>query len=106
VAASADHIELRIVALSNPGLQAFLLRTSIQGTEGGQNVELVVGTVSPFPPDQPGTFALPISDRAKLLLDAADGQVDILVELLPSDAAKPLEPPLEVEVSAASPGRP
>jgi hypothetical protein len=103
LARAVDHIELRVVGVSNPNLQGFSLRASIRGIQDGRTATVVLGTVSPFPPDQPGTFALPISGDAARLLEATNGHIDVLVDLLPVDPARPLEPPLEVVVSAASP---
>lgn len=105
VAASADHLELRILTVSNPRAQGFSLRASIQGTSDGPQVQVVLGTVSPFPPDRPATFALPLSEDAERLLDATNHRIEVLVELSAIDPGRPLEPPLEVLVGATSPDR-
>lgn len=100
----ADSIVVQITSLANPARQAFVLRVSIEGSQEGQTIRALVGNVSPFPPDQPAAFALPVSERAANLIDSAEGHVVLVLELVAADAARPLEPPLDVVVEGRLPG--
>jgi hypothetical protein len=99
-----ESLTLRIVSLSNPAMQAFVLRVSLVAVQDGRTAEVELGRVSPFPLDQPGAFSLPLSDPADRLLEATNGHVDLVVELLPADAARPIQPPLDVQLEARPAG--
>jgi hypothetical protein len=99
-----NSIELRISSVMNPGQQAFSLLVTLDGAIGGK-AAVVIGRVSPFPPDQPATFAIPLSDEANRLLVATNGHAEIVVEIEPVVAGRPLVPPLEVVVSASAAAR-
>jgi hypothetical protein len=93
-----DAVEVDVVSIDNPSLQGVHIDVAVVGVFDGQNATEVVGTLTPFPPDQPSAYLLRLSDRASALVAGAEGSASVELRLRPVDGTVPLEPDIELVV--------
>jgi hypothetical protein len=93
--ATAMSLTLTIAMIENPASQAFSLAASIAGA--GQ-VEAAIGSVTPFPATQPGSFVLGLPEAVRARLARATGPQTLRLSLQPIAADRPLAEPLRVTV--------
>jgi hypothetical protein len=104
-------LTLPVAAIDNPTEQAFSLRVSLQawsaasgdrltptGSDPPASVEL--GSVTPYPASNPGTFVFRLPETARALITRVQGRASLTVALEPIDAARPLREPLRVTLGA------
>jgi hypothetical protein len=97
--ASATSLSLTIATIENPAPQAFSLAASLAWTSaGGGPVEAAIGSVTPFPATQPGSFVLGLPDAVRNQLARATGPQTLRLLLQPIAADRPLAEPLRVTV--------
>lgn len=97
---------LPITAIANPSAQAFSLSASVVWSNAGAAVpgapevagslEESIGVVTPFPPAEPGSFALGVPGAARSLLSRREGQLTLRLSLQPIAADRVLAEPLQV----------
>jgi hypothetical protein len=92
--AAATSLTLTIAMIENPASQAFSLAASIAGT----GAEAVIGSVTPFPATQPGSFVLGLPEAVRAQLARATGPQTLRLSLQPIAADRPLAEPLRVTV--------
>jgi len=95
--AGATSLSLTMVTIDNPSSQAFSLVATLVFTASGSAVEETIGTVSPYPATQPGSFLIPVPEAARKWLSRTDGQLALRLTLQPI-AAHPLAEPLRVAI--------
>jgi hypothetical protein len=97
LAAAPATLTLAITAIDNPSSQAFSLGASVVwSAAGAPAIEEAIGSVTPYPASQPGSFALGVAEAASKALARGDGQLALRVSLLPIDADRALAEPLRV----------
>jgi len=97
VAAAPATLTLAIAAIDNPSSQAFSLGASVVwSAAGAAAIEETIGSVTPYPATQPGSFALTVPEAARKSLARGDGQLALRVVLLPIAADRALPEPLRV----------
>ena len=89
-------LTLTISRIQNPLGQGFSLACTAKGSEGAL---IALGTVTPYPPEQGGTFTLSVPPPAAQTLASKTGQVKVRLALAPVAPDRPLAAPLEVTVS-------
>jgi hypothetical protein len=91
-------LTLTIAGISNPSSQAFSVRASVvwSGAGGTGAIEQTIGSVTPYPPTRPGSFALGVPEAARRTLARSDGQLSLRLALQPIAADRPLADPLRV----------
>jgi hypothetical protein len=96
-ASAPSTLALSITRIDNPSLQGFSVHALVAwiGADGGTQQQ-DLGTVTPFPSDQPGTFMLSVPAAAKLLLVRKDGSLRLRLSLVPITPTRPLVEPLKV----------
>lgn len=97
-AAAATTLVLTMATIDNPSSQAFSLSATLIWTGNGTTAEETIGTVSPFPATQPGSFVLTVPDAARKWLARGDGQLALRLALQPVAADRPLADPLRVTI--------
>jgi hypothetical protein len=70
------------------------------GPPGDPAENAMLGTVTPFPPDAPAAFVIPVRADAQQAIERAGGSAQLIVELVPIDRAKLLAKPLDVRLIA------
>src|SRR5262249_45358564 len=73
--AGATTLPLTMVTIDNPSSQAFSLAATLAWSSAGNAAQETIGTVSPYPATQPGSFVLTIPEAARKLLSRTDGQL-------------------------------
>jgi hypothetical protein len=91
-------LSLTMVTIDNPSSQAFSLAASLAFASAGHAVEESIGTVSPYPATQPGSFVLTIPEAARKWLSRTDGQLSLRLSLQPIASDRPLPDPLRVTI--------
>jgi hypothetical protein len=92
-------LALTIATIDNPSSQAFSLAASMvwsSATDGP--VEVSIGSVTPFPATQPGSFVLALSEAARDQLTRHGNASSLRLSLQPIAADRPLVEPLRVTV--------
>lgn len=89
-------VGLRISAIENPTGQGLVLRVFFVADR--EDEPIAVGAVSPFPPDKPDTFTLPVPGKASRALSKHSGPI-IRVDLGASVGRVSHEVRVEVELS-------
>ena len=89
-------VTLTLRELVNPQRQSFAVTVTL--TSGDRTESL--GTISPFPIGQSGSFVLPITTAMSSAVRAAGGELQLRLVSVSGD--RPLLEPLSVEVTAAS----
>lgn len=97
-AAGATTLSLTMATIDNPASQAFSLTATLTWSGGGNTVEETIGTVSPYPATQPGSFVLTVPEAARKWLARSDGQLALRLALQPIAADRPLADPLRVTI--------
>jgi hypothetical protein len=98
-AAAPTTLTLPITAIDNPLAQSFsLAATVVWAGAGGAPIEEVLGTVTPYPASQPGSFALGVPEPARTWLARTDGQLALRLALVPVTADQTLSAPLRVAI--------
>ena len=96
--AGATTLSLTMATIDNPSSQAFSLAATLVWTSAGNAAEETIGTVSPYPATQPGSFVLTIPEAARKFLSRTDGQLSLRLTLQPIAADRPLADPLRVTI--------
>ena len=96
--AGATTLSLTMATIDNPASQAFSLTATLAWSGGGSTVEETIGTVSPYPATQPGSFVLTVPEAARKWLGRTDGQLALRLALQPVAADRPLADPLRVTI--------
>ena len=68
-------VHLRIPSIENPSRQGLVIRVLLDVSRAGES-SVPIGEVSPFPPDQPGEFILPLPREATNAI--SDSRVNML----------------------------
>ena len=91
-------LTLAVAAIDNPGGQAFSLAASLVGTAaaGAATLDEPIGSVTPYPASNPGSFVLGVPEPARKALSRGDGQLALRLALQPIAADRPLAEPLRV----------
>ena len=98
-AAGATTIVLTMATIDNPSSQAFSLTATLTWSGGSSGaIEEAIGTVSPYPATQPGSFVLTVPEAARKWLSRTDGQLALRLVLQPVAADRPLADPLRVTI--------
>lgn len=95
-AAPPRVLSLTISRIQNPSQQGFSLACSARGPDGGT---MAIGAVTPYPPEQAGTFTLSVPAAAEQILASKAGGAKLRLSLTPAAPDRPLVAPLEVTVS-------
>jgi len=95
--AGTTTLVLTLATIHNPSSQAFSLAASLAITGGAS--EEAIGSITPFPATQPGSFVLTLPEPARKAL-ARGGQLLLRLTLQPIAADRPLTEPLRVTVAA------
>jgi hypothetical protein len=85
-------LELTQTEIVNPARQGLIILPSLTLPNGAVSQ---LGGISPFPPDQPSVYLLPLDERARTALSRG-GTVTLNLELRPADASQPLSPALDL----------
>jgi hypothetical protein len=96
--AGATVLSLTMATIDNPASQAFSLTATLTWSGGGSTTEETIGTVSPYPATQPGSFVLTVPEAARRWLARSDGQLALRLALQPVAADRPLADPLRVTI--------
>ena len=98
--AGATTLALTMATIDNPASQAFSLTATLIWNGGGNSgaIEEAIGTVSPYPATQPGSFVLTVPEAARKWLSRTDGQLALRLALQPVAADRPLADPLRVTI--------
>ena len=95
--AAPGTLTLTIATIDNPSSQAFSVGASVSWSNAGTGaIEETIGSVTPFPATQPGSFALGVSEAARRLLSRSNGQLSLRLSLQPIASDRPLAEPLRV----------
>lgn len=104
--AAPTTLILPITAIDNPSAHAFSLRASVVWSNAGAGVpgapevagtiEEAVGSVTPFPSAEPGSFVLGIPEPARNLLSRREGLLTLRLTLQPIARDRALVQPLRV----------
>jgi hypothetical protein len=97
-AAGATTLSLTMATIDNPSSQAFSLTATLIWSGAGNTVEETIGTVSPYPATQPGSFVLTVPEAARKWLARSDGQLALRLALQAVAADRPLADPLRVTI--------
>ena len=86
--------------IDNPSNQAFTVTSSVRSSKSDGGLTTAdIGSVTPYPSDHPGTFALSVSDAAKEIFIHGEGRARVRLSLRPISAEGRLAEPLHVTFS-------
>jgi hypothetical protein len=99
--AGPTTLTLTITGVEDPPAQAFSVGASVVWTAAAGRAPSVqpLGSVTPYPPTQPGRFVLGVPDAARQLLARRDGVLSVRLALQPVAADRPLVEPLRVTLA-------
>jgi hypothetical protein len=95
----ATTLDLTIAAIENPSSQAFSVAASlVWSSAAGAPTEVSIGSVTPFPATQPGSFVLTLPEAGRKQLAGGNSQLTLRLSLEPIAADRSLAEPLRVTV--------
>lgn len=93
-------LTLTITGIDDPSAQAFSVGASVVWSAPGAGaIEQTIGSITPYPPTRPGSFALGVPEAARRTLARGDGQLSLRLTLQPISADRPLAEPLRVTLA-------
>lgn len=94
-------LTLTIAGIEDPSSQAFSVSASVvwNAASGGAPIEQTLGSVTPYPATQPGSFVLDVPGAARRMLARSDGRLSLRLALQPVAADRPLAEPLRVTLA-------
>ncbi len=99
--ATPTTLTLTIAGIEDPSSQAFSVSASVvwNATSGGAPIEQILGSITPYPATQPGSFVLDVPDAARRMLARSDGRLSLRLALQPVAADRRLAEPLRVTLA-------
>lgn len=99
--AGPTTLTLSITGIDDPSAQPYSIGASVvwNAAAGGAPSVQLLGSVTPYPPDQPGRFVLGVPDAARQLLARPGGAPRLRLALQPVASDRPLVEPLRVTLA-------
>lgn len=100
VAGETGPLVVRITEIENPERQAVSIHVGLAVVADQRVREFDMGAATPFPPNLPGMFVLPLPQAATDAIASGGRAVWVALELMPLATQEPLIAPLFVTVQA------
>lgn len=98
-AAAPTMLTIVIATIDNPSSQAFSVGAGVTwNTADAHSTDQDIGSITPFPASEPGSFLLSVPAATRELLSRNEGRSSLRLSLQPIAADRPLAEPLRVTI--------